>query len=58
MVDPLSHFSMTGVIKSYVMCYPVCRLMHIKETLLLIGKGSPISDGSGFTLLLSMFDVI
>ena len=34
------------------MCYPVCGIMHIKYTLLLIEKGSPC-DGSGFLLLLS-----
>ena len=34
------------------MCYPVCGMMHIKETLLLIGKSS-ICDGSGFSLSLS-----
>ena len=29
------------------MCYPVCGMVHIKESLLLIGKSSP-SGGSGF----------
>ena len=35
------------------MCHPVCEMMHIKEALLLIGKSSPCSGGSGFPPLLS-----
>ena len=35
------------------MCYPVCEVVHIKEPLLLIGKSSPCSGGSGFPLSLS-----
>ena len=35
------------------MCYPVCGTLHIKKTLLLIGKSSPCSVGSGFPLSLS-----
>ena len=35
------------------MCYPVCRTVHIKDPLLLIGKCNPCSGGSGFLLLLS-----
>ena len=34
------------------MGYPVCGMMHIKESLLLIGKSSPCGS-SGFPLLLS-----
>ena len=34
------------------MGYPVCGMIHIKETLLLIGKSSPCG-GSGFPLSLS-----
>ena len=34
------------------MCYPVCGMVHIKKTLLLIGKSSPCG-GSGFPLSLS-----
>ena len=34
------------------MCYPVCGMMHIKKTLLLIGKGS-LCGVSGFPLSLS-----
>ena len=34
------------------MCYPVCGMVHIKEPLLLIEKGSPC-DGSGFPRYLS-----
>ena len=45
MVDPLGYFSFQPVIhdwcnKGRVMCYPVCGMVHIKETLLLIGKSS------------------
>ena len=46
MVDPLSYFSFQPVLHNWFnkgrsMCYPVCRLVHIKEPLLLIGKSSP-----------------
>ena len=34
------------------MCYPVSGVVHIKDSLLLIGKGSPC-DGSTFPLSLS-----
>ena len=34
------------------MCYPVCGMMHIKESLLLIGRSIPCG-GSGFPLSLS-----
>ena len=52
MVDPLSCFSFQPVIydwcnKGSGMCYPVCRMVHIKEPLLLIGK----SGSSGFPSL-------
>ena len=43
---------MTGITK-VVVCYPVCEMVHIKELLLLIGKSSPCSGGSGFPLSLS-----
>ena len=33
--------------------YPVCGMVHIKDTLLLVGKCSPWSNGSGFPLSLS-----
>ena len=57
MVDPLSYFSFQPVLHDWCnkgrgMCYPVCRMMHIKEPLLLIGKSSPCV-GSGFLLSLS-----
>ena len=68
MVDSLSYFSLQPVLhdrcnKGYGLCYPVCGMMHIKEPLLLIGKSSPCSGGSGFPLSLSewsftMFDAI
>ena len=51
MVDPLSYFSFQPVHPRQV--YPVCGMMHIKETLLLIGKSRPYSGGSGFSLSLS-----
>ena len=35
------------------MYYPVYGMVHIKEPLLLIGKSSPCSGGSGFPLSLS-----
>ena len=39
--------------KGCCMCYPVCGMMHIKETLLLIRTSSPCSGSSGFSLSLS-----
>ena len=41
--------------KGYGMCYPVCGMVHIKEPLLLTGKSSPCSSGSGFLLSLSLW---
>ena len=35
-----------------VICYPVYGMMHIKDILLLIGKSSPCSGGSGFPLVI------
>ena len=35
------------------MCYPVCGMVHIKDSLLLLGKNSPCSSGSRFPLSLS-----
>ena len=46
-----SQCSTTGVKKGRGMCYPVCGMMHIKQTLLLIGKSSPCG-GRGFSLSL------
>ena len=56
-VDPLSYFSFQPVLHDWCnkgcgMCYPVCRMVHIKEPLLLIVKSSPYG-GSGFHLSLS-----
>ena len=56
-VDPLSYFSFQPVFHDWCnkgrgMCYPVCGMMHIQESLLLIGKSS-LCDGSGFPLSLS-----
>ena len=54
MVDTLSYFSLQPVFnncnKGCGMCYPVCGMVCIKVTLLLIGKGIPFSGGSGFPL--------
>ena len=57
MVDTLSYFSFEPVLhdwfnKGHGMCYPVCGMLHIKESLLLIGKSSPCC-GSRFPLSLS-----
>ena len=56
MVAPLSYFSFKPVLldwcnKGRGMCYPVCRIMHTKEPLLLIRKSSPYNGGSEFPLL-------
>ena len=54
MVDPLSYFSFHDWCnKGRGMCYPVCGMMHIKELLLLIGKSSLCSGGSGLYVSLS-----
>ena len=47
-VDPLSYFSLQPVLhdwcnKGHGICYPVCGMMHIKEPLLLIDSGFPLS---------------
>ena len=52
----MSYFSFQPVLhdwcsKGHGMCYLVCGLMHTKEPLLLIGKGSPCG-GSRFPLSL------
>ena len=57
MEDPLNNFSFQPVFHDWCkkcrgMCYPVCRMMQIKQPLLLIGKSSPCG-GSGFHLSLS-----
>ena len=66
MVDPLSYFSFQPVLHDWCnkgdgMCYPVCRIMHIKELLLLITKSSlcarsPLSLWS-FTICLTHITV-
>ena len=49
-----SQCSMTGVTKAVVfVCYSICGMVHIKEPLLLIGKSSSCSGGSGLPLSLS-----
>ena len=57
MVDPLSYFSFQPVVhdwcnKGREMCYSFLGMMHIKVSMLLIGKSSPCG-GSGFSLSLS-----
>ena len=56
-VDPLSYFSFQPVLhdwynKCHGMFYHVCGMVHIKEPLLLIDKGS-LCGGSGFPFSLS-----
>ena len=34
------------------MCYPACRMMHIKEPLLLIGKSSPCGSSRFSSLVI------
>ena len=56
-VDPLSYFSFQPVLHDWCnkgcgMCYPVCGMMHIKETLLLIDMSS-LCGSSGFPFSLS-----
>ena len=51
-VNTLSYFSFQPVLHDWCnkgrgMCYPVCGMMHIKESLLLIGKSS---NGFPFSL--------
>ena len=58
MVDPspISHSSQcstTGVTKAVLSNYPLCEMMHIKDSLPLLGKNSSCSGGSGFSLSLS-----
>ena len=56
-VDPLSYFSVQPVFHDWCnkgrgVCYPVCGIVHIKESLLLIGKSS-LCGCSGFPFSLS-----
>ena len=57
-VDPLSYFSFQPVLQDWYdkgcgMCYPVCGMVPIKDSLLLIEKSSPCSGDSRFPLSLS-----
>ena len=52
-VDLLNYYSFQPVFHDWCnkgrgMCYPVYGMVHIKEPLLLIGKSSPCSGGTGF----------
>ena len=56
-IDPLwwthsANFRFSQCNKGRGMCHPVCGMMHIKESLLLIGKSSAYG-GSGFPLSLT-----
>ena len=53
-VDSLGYLSFQPVLhdKGCGMCYPVCGMVHIKKTLLLIDKSS-LCGGSGFPFSLS-----
>ena len=58
MVDRISYFSLQPVLHDWCnkgrgMCYPVYEMVHIKGPLLLFGKSSQCSGGSGFPLSLS-----
>ena len=44
---------MTFTLMEHGMYYPVCRMVHIEDSLLLAGKNNPCGGGSGFPLLLS-----
>ena len=60
MIDPLSYFLFQTVPHDWYnkdcgMCYPVCGMMHINKSLLLIGKSSPSSGGSRIPLILSQW---
>ena len=62
-LNTLSHFSFQPVLHEWCnkcrgMCYPVCGMIHIKKTLLLIGNSSPCSGDSGFPLLPSSFPTV
>ena len=51
----ISHSSQctTAGVGGYGLCFPVCGMVHIKDTLLLMEKNSPWSGYSGFSLSLS-----
>ena len=56
-VDPLKYFSFQPVLHDWCdkgcdMYFPVCKMVHIKDPLLLIRKSRPCG-GSGLCLLLS-----
>ena len=56
-VDPYSYFSFQPVLHDWCnkgcgMCYAVCGMVHIIESLLLLGKSS-LCGGSGFPFSLS-----
>ena len=53
---PFSYFSVQPVLNDWCnkgcgMCYPVCRMVHIKDPLLLIGTNSPCIANSRFPLV-------
>ena len=63
MVDPMSYFSFQLVFhdwrnKGLRMYYLVYGMVHLKDLLLIIGKSSPCSGGSGFSFSLSELSFI
>ena len=48
MVDPLIYFLFN---KGHDMCYPVCGMMHVKDTLLLIERIAHIVAAASFLSL-------
>ena len=55
--EPIEYFSLQSMLHEWItkglgMCYPVCAMVYIKATLLLIGMSSQCSGGSGFSLSL------
>ena len=58
MLQPLRYFSFQPGLHDWInkgrgMYYTVCGMVHVKDPLLLIGKSSSRSGGSGFPPLLS-----
>ena len=53
-VDPFNYFTLQPILhnwynKGFGMCYPVCGMVHIKDSMLLIGKSSPCGCGHRFS---------
>ena len=50
MVEPLNYFSFQPVLHDWYKTKTVLSCLSVKEPLMLIGKSSPSSGGSGFPL--------